>query len=64
MFQARALGGYPWNFFWVSQFENNPLIQIAFTGVYGVSFLIVWFSVSVLFAILKIRRATANPWHG
>ena len=63
MFQARALGGYPWNFLGVTQFENNPLIQIAaFTGVYGVSFLIVWFSVSVLFAILKIRRATANPW--
>jgi len=63
MLQARALGGYPWNFLGVTQFENNPLIQIAsFTGVYGVSFLIVWFSVSVVFAILAIRRAKANPW--
>ena len=63
MIQARFLGGYPWNFLGVTQFENKPLIQIAsITGVYGVSFLIVWFSVSLLFAVLQLRRATANPW--
>ena len=62
MVQARLLGGYPWNFLGVSQFENLPLIQIAsVTGVYGVSFLVVWASVSLLFAVLQIRRAPANP---
>jgi apolipoprotein N-acyltransferase len=63
MVQARLLGGYPWNFLGVSQFENLPLIQIAsITGVYGVSFLVVWVSVSLLFAVLQIRHAPANPW--
>ena len=63
MLQARLLGGYPWNFLGVSQFENFALIQIAsVTGVYGVSFLVVWASVSLLFAVLQIRRSPANPW--
>ncbi|MAD23422.1 MAG: apolipoprotein N-acyltransferase [Verrucomicrobiales bacterium] len=63
MIQARILGGYPWNFLGVTQFENQPLIQIAsITGVYGVSFLIVWLSVSLLFAALQIRKKTANLW--
>ena len=63
MLQARVLGGYPWNFLGVSQFENLPLIQIAsVAGVYGVSFLVVWASVSLLFAVLQIRRSPANPW--
>ena len=57
MFQARLLGGYPWNFLGVTQFENKPLIQIAsVTGVYGVSFLIVWLSVNLLFAVIQIRK--------
>ena len=63
MLQSRLLGGYPWNFLGVSQFENFALIQIAsVTGVYGVSFLVVWASVSLLFAVLQIRRSPANPW--
>jgi len=63
MLQARVLGGYPWNFLGVSQFENLPLIQIAsVAGVYGVSFFVVWVSVSLLFAVLQIRRSPANPW--
>ncbi|MAE31601.1 MAG: apolipoprotein N-acyltransferase [Verrucomicrobiales bacterium] len=63
MVQARLLGGYPWNFLGVSQFENLPLIQVAsITGVYGVSFLVAWASVSLLFAVLQIRRSPANPW--
>jgi len=63
MMQARLLGGYPWNFLGVSQFENLPLIQIAsITGVYGVSFLMVWASVSLMFAVLQICRSPANPW--
>jgi len=63
MLQARLLGGYPWNFLGVSQFENFAIIQIAsLTGVYGVSFLVVWASVSLLFAVLQIHRSPANPW--
>ena len=63
MVQARLLGGYPWNLLGVSQFENLALIQVAsMTGVYGVSFLVVWASVSLLFAVLQIRRAPAKPW--
>ena len=63
MIQARLFGGYPWNFLGVTQFENKPLIQIAsITGVYGVSFLIVWLSVSLLFAGIQIRKKSANPW--
>ena len=63
MFQARLLGGYPWNFLGVTQFENKPLIQIAsVTGVYGVSFLIVWLSVNLLFAVIQIRKKTVSPW--
>ena len=63
MLQARLLGGYPWNFLGVSQFENFALIQIAsLTGVYGVSFLVVWASVSLLFAVLQIRHSPSNPW--
>src|SRR5207244_2962911 len=46
MVQARFLSGFPWNFLGVSQYRNLPLIQIAsVTGVYGMSFLLAWFSV-------------------
>src|SRR5262245_29525153 len=48
MIVGRFLTGFPWNFLGVSQYEMLPLIQIAsVTGVYGLSFLIVWFSVSL-----------------
>jgi apolipoprotein N-acyltransferase len=46
---SRFLSGFPWDLLGVSQYKLLPLIQIAsFTGVYGVSFLIVWFSVALL----------------
>ncbi|HLX69791.1 MAG TPA: hypothetical protein VKV04_09215, partial [Verrucomicrobiae bacterium] len=48
-------GGFPWNLLADSQFRIVPLIQFAsFTGVYGVSFLIVWTSVSLLCAVTSI----------
>jgi apolipoprotein N-acyltransferase len=54
---ARFLSGFPWNLLGVSQHRMLPIIQIAsITGVYGVSFLIVWFSVSLGFALLRIVR--------
>ena len=47
MARARILGGFPWNFLGVSQFQMIPLIQIAsITGVYGISFLAVWTSLA------------------
>ncbi len=40
--------GFPWSFLGVSQYQLVPLIQIAaVTGVYGVSFLVVWFSLAI-----------------
>ena len=54
---ARILTGFPWNFLAVSQYKVLALIQIAsITGVYGVSFLMVWLSVS-----LGVTSAIA--WH-
>lgn len=51
MLLARLFGGFPWNLLGVSQYRTLPLIQIAsVTGVYGVSFLIVWFSTSLFVA--------------
>jgi apolipoprotein N-acyltransferase len=51
MIRARIFGGFPWNFVGVSQFKLVPLIQIAsITGVYGISFLVVWASLSLFSA--------------
>ncbi len=59
MLRARLLGGFPWSFLGVSQYRLVPLIQIAsITGVYGVSFLVAWFSLSVFCAGEMIYR---NP---
>ncbi|HXR48155.1 MAG TPA: apolipoprotein N-acyltransferase [Candidatus Limnocylindrales bacterium] len=55
MVRARLLGGFPWDFLGVSQYRMVPLIQIAsVTGVYGVSFLVVWFSLSLFSAMRAI----------
>jgi apolipoprotein N-acyltransferase len=55
MIRARLLGGFPWNFLGASQFKMIPLIQIAsITGVYGVSFLAVWTSLSFYSAVCMI----------
>jgi apolipoprotein N-acyltransferase len=57
MIRARLLGGFPWNLVGASQFRLTPLIQIAsFTGVYGVSFLVVWTSLSLLSALFVLLR--------
>jgi len=55
MIRARFLGGFPWNLLGASQYQLTPLIQIAsVTGVYGVSFLVVWFSLSLLSAAFAV----------
>ena len=55
MLQARIFTGFPWNLLGASQYQLLPLIQVAsFTGIYGVSFLIVWVSLSLLCATLML----------
>jgi len=67
MVQARLFSGFPWNLLGASQYEMLPVIQIAsFTGVYGVSFLVTWFSVSLIGAGVVVLRRSQTPrqWMG
>ena len=67
MVQARLFTGFPWNFLGASQYQMLPVIQVAsFTGVYGVSFLAAWFSVSLLGAAAVVVRRSQRPrqWMG
>jgi apolipoprotein N-acyltransferase len=51
--------GFPWSYLGASQYKLVPLIQIAATtGVYGVSFLVVWLSLALYAAVEMIFR---NP---
>lgn len=60
MIVARMFSGFPWNLLGVSQHRMLPLIQIAsITGVYGVSFLVVWFSASLFHAGEAALRSPA-----
>jgi apolipoprotein N-acyltransferase len=57
MVLARVFGGFPWDLIGVSQCQMTPLIQFAsVTGVYGVSFLVAWVSLSLLSAALMLIR--------
>jgi len=59
--RARLLGGFPWNILGASQFKLIPLIQISgVTGVYGVSFLIVWFSGGLLCAGVGLLQSPSR----
>jgi apolipoprotein N-acyltransferase len=65
MIRVRFLGGFPWNPLGASQYQLIPLIQIAsVTGVYGVSFLVVWVSLSLFSAGRMIfhRPASRFAW--
>ncbi len=60
MVVARLLGGFPWNLLGESQYRILPVIQIAsVTGIYGVSFLAVWFSMSLMSALVLLTRPGA-----
>ncbi|HEX9048819.1 MAG TPA: apolipoprotein N-acyltransferase, partial [Verrucomicrobiae bacterium] len=55
MVRARLFSGFPWSFLGVSQYQMTPLIQVAaVTGVYGVSFLVAWFGLSLYSASVMI----------
>lgn len=65
MILGRFLSGFPWDFLGVSQYKLLPLIQVAsVTGVYGVSFLVIWFSVSLMLTFLVFFDApmARNRW--
>ncbi|MBU6400551.1 MAG: apolipoprotein N-acyltransferase [Verrucomicrobia bacterium] len=60
---GRFLTGFPWNFLGVSQYLVLPLIQLAsVTGVYGVSFLVVWVSVAAGCAVAAAVGRPASRW--
>ena len=61
MVRARLLGGFPWSLLGVSQYKLVPLIQIAaLAGVYGVSFLVIWFSLGLYSAARMILQQPAR----
>lgn len=60
--QSRLLGGFPWNLLGSSQFAHLPLVQIAsVTGIAGLSFLIVWFSLALFSLADGLARNEAQP---
>ncbi len=62
MVLARVFGGFPWNLLGVSQYRILPLIQVAaVTGVYGVSFLVAWFGVSIATTALLMACHPRRP---
>jgi apolipoprotein N-acyltransferase len=67
MILARLFGGFPWNLLGASQSRLLPLLQVAsVTGVYGVSFLVAWFSLALLSAVLMVvgRPTRRYAWVG
>jgi apolipoprotein N-acyltransferase len=61
MVRARLFSGFPWNPLGASQYQLVPLIQIAsVTGVYGISFLVVWVSLSLFSAGRATIRQPAS----
>ena len=64
---GHLLGGFPWNLLGASQYRMLPLIQLAsVTGIEGVSFLVVWTSVSLLgaAAVIVQRPQVRSVWLG
>ncbi len=61
MLLGRLFSGFPWNFLGSSQYQMLPLIQIAsVTGIYGVSFIVVWTSLSLFSAAHAILQQPAK----
>ncbi|WP_420264377.1 apolipoprotein N-acyltransferase [Candidatus Magnetominusculus dajiuhuensis] len=57
-FRGTLFTGFPWSFLGYTQYKVLPLIQIAdITGVYGVSFLIVFFNAAIADFIIKDNSA-------
>src|SRR3989338_7266796 len=59
--QAHLLTGFGWALLGYSQYKNIPLIQIAdFSGVYGVSFVIMMVKVAMWHVIARLRSSRSN----
>ena len=57
------ISGFPWSFLGASQFKLVPLIQIAaVTGVFGVSFIVVWLSLA-LYAAAEMIFSNPSKRH-
>lgn len=55
--RAHLLSGFPWASLGYSQYKALPLIQIAeLTGVYGVSFLIVWVNATLALLLVPLWK--------
>jgi apolipoprotein N-acyltransferase len=64
MIVGRLFTGFPWSFLGNSQYRILQVAQIAsVTGVYGVSFLVVWFSVALASALVMLIRRPHLRWH-
>ncbi|MBC8003804.1 MAG: hypothetical protein H7X97_14575, partial [Opitutaceae bacterium] len=67
MIRARLLSGFPWNPLGSSQYRQIPIIQLAsITGVYGLSFMPVWFAVSLANTMVMFlhKPAAHRSWSG
>jgi apolipoprotein N-acyltransferase len=61
MIASRLFTGFPWNLLGSTQWQMTPLIQItAFTGIYGVSFVLVWFALSLVSAFWMLLHRPAQ----
>ncbi|MFH1825490.1 MAG: apolipoprotein N-acyltransferase [Candidatus Firestonebacteria bacterium] len=57
--RAHFLSGFPWVLIGYSQFGNIPLIQISsFTGVYGISFLVVLINAGIAYFFLNVFKGS------
>jgi apolipoprotein N-acyltransferase len=63
MIRARLFSGFSWNTAGASQWQMLPLIQIAATtGIYGVSFVVVWTSLAMLSGVLAMFRQPTSRY--
>jgi apolipoprotein N-acyltransferase len=63
MIRSRLFTGFPWNPLGVSQYQITPLIQIsAWTGVYGVSFLVAWCSLALITSLARVAVQPSARW--
>jgi len=65
--RAKLFSGFPWSFLGASQYKLVPLLQIAsVTGVWGVSFLVAWFSLALFSAtrMILLQPAKRLLWQG
>jgi len=50
--------GLPWNYAGASQWKNIPVIQVCeYTGVYGISFIIIFFNIALAFTVDAVRKS-------